>query len=90
MWPRRETCGQASGEEPFLWLLIKSLQGRNDLPNVGKQFPEPVSFIHTEEKKLLLAGIYFPRSHRQPAAVGTCPDTSGGSCHYLNYPQHIL
>ena len=30
--------------------LFRSLQGRNDLPNVGKRFPELLSSIHTEKK----------------------------------------
>lgn len=74
----------------FSGSLFKSLQKRNDLPNVGNQFPGLMSFIYTEEnKRLPLGGIYFLRSHGQPAAVGTWPDTPGGTCHYLHCPQEL-
>lgn len=71
--------GQTPGEkEPFSNFSFKPLQKRRDLPNVGKQLPELLSFIYTEENETLpLGGIYFLRSHGQPVAVGPWPDTSG-------------
>lgn len=86
------TCA-GLGQEGALFSgsLFKSLQKRNDLPNVGKPFPGLMRFIYTEEnKKLPLGGIYFLRSPGQPAAVGTWPDTPGGTCHNLHYPQELF
>lgn len=58
---------------------------------MGKQFPGLMSFIYTEENKTLpLGGIYFLRSPGQPAAVGTWPDTPGGTCCYLHSPQELF
>lgn len=91
MAQERDT-GQTPGEkQPFSNFLFKPLQKRRDLPTVGKQFPELLSFIYTEENKTLpLGGIDFLRSHGQPVAVGTWPDTSGGSYYYLSYPQQFF
>lgn len=92
MAQERDTWAGWRQEGPlFSGSLFQSLPKRNDLPNVGKQFPGLMSFTDAEEnEKLPLGGICFLRSPGQPAAVGTWPDAPGGTCHYLRYPQELF
>lgn len=92
MAQERDTWAGFGREGALFSLTSYSDPSKEELPTQGGQtvsrsdeFP-----LHRREQKVTPGRYLFSEKPWAAAAVGTRPDTSGGSCYYLNYPQQIL